>query len=196
MAQNKTVRLLNRRKKPAASAPGGEKVAAASTGGPGPGCGRSAGGANPLGPVGVWPTDAARRAIEQSTRRFANGHPRGDANSRGAGLVEVSQGKLPRVKPADSAHVVDSLATFLQRADHSLAASDRGPPAIGDVDRGPGGETCDAGADCRDGRNEPAIGRAGTLDRRIDADLRFHALLAEATQNPVFGVLLEPLGDT
>jgi DNA-binding FadR family transcriptional regulator len=33
----------------------------------------------------------------------------------------------------------------------------------------------------------------GTLDQRIDADLRFHALLAEATQNPVFGVLLEPL---
>jgi DNA-binding FadR family transcriptional regulator len=34
---------------------------------------------------------------------------------------------------------------------------------------------------------------AGTLDQRIDADLRFHAILAEATQNPVFGILLEPL---
>jgi GntR family transcriptional regulator, transcriptional repressor for pyruvate dehydrogenase complex len=109
------------------------------------------------------------------------------------GLVEVSQGRLPRVKPADPAHVVDSLATFLQRADHSLLylievrrqletaiavlAAERATPqqvvAMEDT-------------------NRVLIG-PGTLDQRIDADLRFHALLAEATQNPVFGVLLDPL---
>jgi GntR family transcriptional repressor for pyruvate dehydrogenase complex len=34
---------------------------------------------------------------------------------------------------------------------------------------------------------------AATLDQQIKADVRFHTLLAEATGNPVFGLLLEPL---
>jgi GntR family transcriptional regulator, transcriptional repressor for pyruvate dehydrogenase complex len=37
------------------------------------------------------------------------------------------------------------------------------------------------------------LAAAKTLDQRIDADMRFHTLLAEATGNPVFGLLLEPL---
>jgi GntR family transcriptional regulator, transcriptional repressor for pyruvate dehydrogenase complex len=109
------------------------------------------------------------------------------------GLVEVSQGKLPRVKPADPAHVVDSLATFLQRAEHSLLNLTEVRLQL---------ETAIAALAARratadqlaamEEMNRRLVG-PGTLDQRIDADLRFHALLAEATQNPVFGVLLEPL---
>jgi GntR family transcriptional regulator, transcriptional repressor for pyruvate dehydrogenase complex len=111
------------------------------------------------------------------------------------GLVEVSQGKLTRVKPADPSHVVDSLATFLQRADHSLLhlievrrlletsiaalAAERATP-----------EQIEA----MEEMNRKLAGQ-GTLDQRIDADLSFHALLAEATRNPVFGLLLEPLAN-
>jgi DNA-binding FadR family transcriptional regulator len=109
------------------------------------------------------------------------------------GLVEVSQGKLPRVKPADPAHVFESITTFLQRADHSLAhlvevrrhlessiaalAAERATPqhvaAMEEANR--------------------QLTAAATLDQQIKADVRFHTLLAEATGNPVFGLLLEPL---
>jgi GntR family transcriptional regulator, transcriptional repressor for pyruvate dehydrogenase complex len=109
------------------------------------------------------------------------------------GLVEVSQGKLPRVKPADPAHVVESLATFLQRADHSLLhlievrrQLETAIAALAAVRATP--EQMAA----MEEMNRRLAG-PGSLDQRIDADLRFHALLAEATQNPVFGVLLEPL---
>jgi GntR family transcriptional regulator, transcriptional repressor for pyruvate dehydrogenase complex len=109
------------------------------------------------------------------------------------GLVEVSQGKLPRVKPVDSTQVVDSLATFLQRADHSLLhllevrrhletsivalAAERATP-----------EQVDALKELNQ-----QFEKTDNLEQLIDADMRFHALLAEATNNPVFGLLLEPL---
>jgi GntR family transcriptional regulator, transcriptional repressor for pyruvate dehydrogenase complex len=109
------------------------------------------------------------------------------------GLVEVSQGKLPRVKPVDPAHVVHSLSTYLQRADHSLlnltevrlqletaiaalAAKRATPEDLKAMEE----------------MNQQLI-ESGTLEKKIDADLRFHAYLAEATQNPVFGLLLDPL---
>jgi GntR family transcriptional repressor for pyruvate dehydrogenase complex len=109
------------------------------------------------------------------------------------GLVEVAHGTLPRVKPVDSSHVIDSLSTFLQRADHSLLhllevrrlletaiaamAAERATPeqivAMEETNR--------------------QLVEAETLDQQIDVDLRFHALMAEATKNPVFGILLDPL---
>jgi DNA-binding FadR family transcriptional regulator len=109
------------------------------------------------------------------------------------GLVEVSQGKAPRVKPADPAHVFDSITTFLQRADHSmthlvevrrhlessiaaLAAQRATPQHVAAMEEA----------------NRQLIA-AATLDQQIKADVRFHTLLAEATGNPVFGLLLEPL---
>ena len=39
---------------------------------------------------------------------------------RSQGLVEVSQGKCPYVKHADSAPVVELMGTYLKRQDHSL----------------------------------------------------------------------------
>jgi GntR family transcriptional regulator, transcriptional repressor for pyruvate dehydrogenase complex len=111
------------------------------------------------------------------------------------GLVEVSQGRLPRVRPVDSRNVVETLGTFLQRGNHSLLnlievrrpleseiaglAAQRATP-----------EQIEA---LRQAVRQMAAARA--LDSRVEADLRFHDLLATATGNPVFPLLLSVLAD-
>ncbi len=109
------------------------------------------------------------------------------------GLVEVSQGRSPRVKPADPAHVVSSLATFLMRGDHSLLH-------LIEVRRPLETEIAAIAARRITPHQLEALeqahlqlAEAKALDDRIDADLRFHELLAESTGNPVFGLLLAPL---
>jgi len=112
---------------------------------------------------------------------------------RAQGLVEVSQGRVPRVRRADPQHVVESFGTFLQRGDHSLldllevrrpleaeiaalAARRATPPQIKEME-----ETI------------KQQDKASTLEEQIDADIRFHDLLAEAADNPIFGLLLTTL---
>jgi GntR family transcriptional repressor for pyruvate dehydrogenase complex len=109
------------------------------------------------------------------------------------GLVEVSQGRVPRVRSADPQHVVESFGTFLQRGDHSLldllevrrpleteiaalAAQRVTPPQINEME-----ETIKQQAN------------ASTLEEQIDADMHFHDLLAKAAANPIFGLLLTTL---
>ena len=109
------------------------------------------------------------------------------------GLVEVSQGRPPRVRFADSQAVVDTFHTFLQRGDHSLL-DDRGSPSAGSGH-------CRAGR--RAGPRRPALSswkspsascpRPRSANEQVDADLRFHDLLAEATGNPIFPLLLRTL---
>jgi GntR family transcriptional regulator, transcriptional repressor for pyruvate dehydrogenase complex len=107
------------------------------------------------------------------------------------GLVEVSQGRQPRVKPADPQTVIDTFNTYLQREDHSLLdlvevrrpleaaiaalAADRATAA--DIENL---EQC---------IREQVVARGKT--RQIDTDLRFHDLLTKATGNPVFSLLLK-----
>jgi GntR family transcriptional repressor for pyruvate dehydrogenase complex len=109
------------------------------------------------------------------------------------GLVVVSRGKLPRVKPADSTHVVDSITAFLQRANHPLRhlvevrrhletsiaalAAERATPEQ---------------VEAMEEANRQLL-KANTLDQRVEADIRFHTLLAEATGNPIFAMLIEPI---
>lgn len=112
---------------------------------------------------------------------------------RAQGLVEVSQGRQPRVKPADPQDVVDTLGVFLQRGDHpllhlievrvpleteiaALAARRATPAQI---------ETLQAGIH--------GIDAARKLDDQIEADIEFHNLLADASGNPVFRLLLGAL---
>lgn len=109
------------------------------------------------------------------------------------GLVEVSQGRVPRVRRADPQHVVESFGTFLQRGDYSLldllevrrpleaeiaalAARRATPPRIKEME-----ETIKQQA------------KASTLEEQIDTDIRFHDLLVEAAGNPIFGLLLTTL---
>lgn len=106
------------------------------------------------------------------------------------GLVEVSQGRQSRVKPANAQTVIDTFNTYLQREDHSLLnlvevrrpleaaiaelAAKRATPA--DIEQ-----------------LEESIRRQIAASKKadqIEEDLRFHDLLAVATNNPVFLVLL------
>lgn len=109
------------------------------------------------------------------------------------GLVEVSQGRPPRVKPADATHLSDSIVTFLQRADHSLAhlievrRHLEGSIAALAAQRATPDQIAALEATIQE------LTTVETLDLQIEADMRFHTLLAQATGNPVFGLLLEPL---
>jgi GntR family transcriptional repressor for pyruvate dehydrogenase complex len=107
------------------------------------------------------------------------------------GLVEVSQGKRPRIRPADPQAAVESLELLLQRTEGSLRhlvearrpfeceiaglAAERAHP-----------EHVEAAQSAIE-----ALRRAQTLDEQIDADVRFHRVLAQATGNPVFLTLLD-----
>jgi GntR family transcriptional repressor for pyruvate dehydrogenase complex len=112
---------------------------------------------------------------------------------RAQGLVEVAQGKLPRVKPPAPEAAIASLDTLLRRSKGSLlqlietrrplegeiaalAAARVTPEQLGELQR-----AIDAQA------KDP------TLEGQIDADIRFHRILAEATGNPIFVLLLETL---
>jgi len=112
---------------------------------------------------------------------------------RAHGLVEVSQGRRPRVRRADPQQVVESFGTFVQRGDHSLlqllevrrpleteiaalAAQRATPPQIKAM--------------------EEAIKQQGSArgtQEQIEADVGFHDLLAEAAGNPLFQLLLTTL---
>lgn len=112
---------------------------------------------------------------------------------RAQGLVEVSQGRPPRVKPADAKATVTSLALLLRRSqgtllhliearrplesEIALLAAERAKPADFDhlqesIDR---------------------LTSARTLPERVRADVDFHRILAETCGNPVFCLLLETI---
>jgi GntR family transcriptional repressor for pyruvate dehydrogenase complex len=111
------------------------------------------------------------------------------------GLIEVSQGRLARVKPADPCDVVKALGTFFQRGKISLLklvevrrpleseiaalAAQRATP-----------EQIDRMAQAND-----RLASAASLKGKVSADVCFHDLLAEATGNPVFSLLLRTLSD-
>ena len=112
---------------------------------------------------------------------------------RAQGLVEVSQGKLPRVKPADAEAAIASLGLLLRRSDGTLlhliearrpleseiallAAERSRPEDIAKLQ-----ETIEQ------------LSSAATLDERVEADVRFHRILAESAGNPVFCLMLETI---
>ena len=107
------------------------------------------------------------------------------------GLVEVSQGRRPRVRPADPQTVVETFGTYLQRGDHSLldlievrrpleaeiaalAAKRARPPQIKAMQ-----EAIDA------------MASASNLEGLVEADVLFHSALAAAAGNPLFPMLLK-----
>ncbi len=109
------------------------------------------------------------------------------------GLVEVSQGRCPRVRPADPQTVVETFGTYLQRGDHTLldlieirlpleaeiaalAAKRAKPPRI------------KAMQDAID-----TMASASSLEAQVEADVLFHSLLANASGNQLFPMLLETL---
>ena len=110
------------------------------------------------------------------------------------GLVTISQGKRPQVRPAGPQAAIESLDALLQRTDGSLLQ-------LVEVRRPLEGEIAALAAgridDLHLARAESAVHdlkNAKTLDEQVAADVRFHRILAEATGNPVFVVLLDTIG--
>ncbi len=113
---------------------------------------------------------------------------------RSQGLIVMSQGARPRVAEVDLRPTVESFELLLKRSRTTLLQ-------LTEVRR-PLEATIAALAAERSGDAHVAalqaaiddLERATTLADRVDADIRFHELLAEATGNPVFCVLLKTLG--
>jgi len=111
---------------------------------------------------------------------------------RSQGLVEVFQGRRPLVAATDSTATVSLLAQSLGRAGRmqdlmqvrwvlevaiaAMAAEHATPAHLTRL--------AAAVDEMRDGT---------TVDRQVDADVHFHRVLAEATGNPLFPILLESL---
>ncbi|HBO45622.1 MAG TPA: hypothetical protein DD670_17185 [Planctomycetaceae bacterium] len=106
------------------------------------------------------------------------------------GLVEVSQGKRPRVRPADPQTVVETFGTYLQRGDHTLLdlIEVRLPLETAMVALAAERATAAQLAEMEKSIDEMA--GATSLPKRVEADARFHELLAESTGNPLFSLLL------
>ena len=110
---------------------------------------------------------------------------------RAYGLVEVSQGRTPRVKPADPQTAIASLTTLLQRGGATLFD-------LIEVRRPLESEMVGLAAE----RARPEhveqleetivdLRQASSIEKQIEADGRFHRGLAETAGNPVFVLLLD-----
>jgi GntR family transcriptional repressor for pyruvate dehydrogenase complex len=110
---------------------------------------------------------------------------------RAYGLVEVSQGRPPRVKPADPQAAIASLKALLQRGGGTLLH-------LVEVRKPLEGEMVTLAAE----RGQPEhfakldatleeLRQATTLEKQVEADGHFHRTLAEAAANPIFGLLLD-----
>ncbi len=112
---------------------------------------------------------------------------------RAHGLVEMSQGKPARVRPPDPKAAIASLEMLLRRNRASLLN-------LVEVRRPLESEIAALAAERANDEHlrqlEHAIhelAAAPTLEQRIEADVKFHRILGEATGNPVFVLLLETL---
>lgn len=113
---------------------------------------------------------------------------------RSQGLIVMSQGARPRVAEVDLRPTVESLELLLKRSRTTLLQ-------LTEVRRPLESRIASLAAERANDTQIAALQatiddleRATTLADRVDADIRFHDLLAEATGNPVFSVLLQTLG--
>jgi GntR family transcriptional repressor for pyruvate dehydrogenase complex len=113
----------------------------------------------------------------------------------GRGLVEASQGRPTRVKPADAEHVQETIGVFLRRSNHSLVqlVEVRRPLESEIAALAARHATAEQLRELKSVNDE--LARAKNIEQLVEADLRFHDLLAEATGNPVFSLLLKALID-
>ncbi len=112
---------------------------------------------------------------------------------RSQGLVEVSQGKLPRVKIPDPQAAIDTLAALLKMEKGSI-------DDLIEVRYAVDGEIAVLAAERAKVEDIEKIEhavldmeQARKIDDAIESDMRFHRALADATGNPIFVVLLETL---
>lgn len=146
--------------------------------------------AGDFGSEGVLPPEgelATRYGVSRTVIREAM------QRLRAQGLVEVAQGRLPRVKPPAPATAIASLDTLLRRSKGSLLhlIETRRPLESEIAALAAERATPEQLAELQQAIDAQAV--APTAEGQIEADLRFHRVLAEATGNPIFGLLLETL---
>lgn len=109
------------------------------------------------------------------------------------GLVEVSQGRRPRVRPADPQTVVDTFVTFLDRSEniHLHLLEVRRP--LETRIAGLAAQRATAADMQTIARSVERMAGSDDVDEQAAADVEFHELLATASANPVFEVLLKSL---
>lgn len=112
---------------------------------------------------------------------------------RTMGLVEVAQGKRPRVRPVDSEMAVDCLTLLLCRGSISLLD-------LIEVRKPIEGQIAELAAERASPAHiqamEEAIenqAKATTMKRQVEADMIFHQEMAIATGNEIFRLLLAAL---
>jgi DNA-binding FadR family transcriptional regulator len=109
------------------------------------------------------------------------------------GLVEISRGRAPRVRPADPQVPIESLKSHLLRSNITFAQ-------LLEVRRLLENEIAATAATMASGADlqamHAAIDRqasAKSLAGQVDADIAFHNALALSTGNPIYQILLETL---
>lgn len=109
----------------------------------------------------------------------------------GKGLVELAQGRRARLRPAHPQAAIEGLEFMLRGDGASLAR-------LVEVRRPLESEIAALAADRAEPRHLEAAARAladleaaSALPARVEADVRFHRVLAEATGNPLFVLLLD-----
>ncbi len=106
------------------------------------------------------------------------------------GLVEVSQGRPARVRPVDPQTVVDTFHTYLQREDHSLLdLVEVRQPLEAAIAALAAERATEADIESLEQSIETQES-ARLKNDQIEEDVRFHAILARSTGNPVFSLLL------
>ncbi len=115
-------------------------------------------------------------------------------NLRMQGLIEMSQGRRPRVKAADSVAVAQTLEAMLRGSESSLLHLMQArlvlEPGIAAVAAQTGRtELLKPMADAID-----QLQTANNVEDRVNFDVRFHRLLAEVTGNPVLASIMDSIG--
>lgn len=107
------------------------------------------------------------------------------------GLVEISQGRRPRVKTADPQAAIISLDALLSRGSSSLEHLTEVRLPLEVEIAGLAAERATEEQLRSLALTNEQLANAKTLDECIEADIAFHRALAAATNNPLFVLLLE-----
>lgn len=109
------------------------------------------------------------------------------------GLIEISQGKRPTVLPPSSNAVIDGLSTLMERSQVSLlqVLEVRRPLEIEAAVLATKMATEEHLLQMKEANI--ALANATSVEEQILADMRFHRIVAQATGNPVFGIVLDVL---
>ena len=107
------------------------------------------------------------------------------------GLIEISQGRLPRVLPAEPTAVIDTLGMLMRRSDISLLqlVEVRRPLELEIAELAARRAEQKHIAELRE--SVDALHHADDLATQVSADVRFHKTLADASGNPLFGIVLD-----